>query len=67
MSKNLNQLFNLSNRQFDNDYEDVQIMNLYAPDFIGTDILQRIERTHWLISELANCQIVLWRITDSNR
>ncbi len=30
MSKNLNQLFNLSIGQFDNDCEDVQIMNLYA-------------------------------------
>ena len=67
MSKNLNQLFNLSMRQFDNDYEDVQIMNLYAPDIIGTDILQNFKRTHWLISAFANCQIVLWRITDSNR
>ena len=67
MSKNLNQLFNLSMRQFDNDYEDVQIMNLYAPDIIGTDILQNFKRTQWLISAFANCHIVLWRITDSNR
>ena len=42
MSKNLNQLFNLSIRQFNNDKEDVQIMNLHAPDMIGTDILQNI-------------------------